>query len=166
MSVCVYFLTFFDKKDWNFVPYIFCSSFNKSCFFESRERAGGKSMHFGRKRKFWKKYFWYGVAEDSCRKLSRMYEDMPYQSPLTLLYLDPKKEKNNFGRILSKKERWSHFPLFFPQFFFIFFVKSKHCHAYVCMDSRAHSDNKNTLSPRTQSHNLGISKHLLIMAHS
>ena len=26
-----------------------------------------------------KKYFWYGVAE-SCRKLSRMYEDMPYQS--------------------------------------------------------------------------------------
>ena len=54
---------------------------------------------------FGKKYFWYGVAEDSCRKLSRMYEDMPYQSPLTLLYLDPKKEKNNFGRILSKKER-------------------------------------------------------------
>ena len=99
---------------------------------------------------FGKEDFWHGVAEDSCRKLSRMYEDMPYQSPLSLLYLDPKKEKNNFGRILSKKGALKPFSPLFPPVFFHIFCQIKTLPCIRVYGQSTHSD-KNTLSPRTQS---------------
>ena len=82
-----------------------------------------KKNNFGKKN-------WCGVAVVICRKLSSI--KICPTSPLTLLCSTyPKKEKNNFGRIIQKRSAEAIFSLLFPPVFFIFFVKSKHYHAYI-----------------------------------